>query len=84
MPEEIVVHVDLDKMTIGDLETLEQTASMSEPGGIGTFYGLIDRVATIEGVDNFRELPITKLKDIIAAITGAVNFEDDEGNSEGG
>ncbi len=62
--EELVIRVNLDAMTIGDLETIEKPETLSE---------LIDIFArTVTGIEDVRKLPVKRLRDIGLAILAEI------------
>ena len=61
------VQVNLDELTIGDLELLES-------GSMANILKVFDRLVTIDGVD-YRTLHYTELKRITEAIRDAVQDE---------
>ena len=79
MPKELDITINVDAMRLGDLEVLENVTNMA-PGSVGNFFEMLDRVASINGVDNVRELPLTAMSEIASAITDAVNAVTEEGN----
>jgi hypothetical protein len=85
MAQEIRIEVDIDKMELGDLIVLENAAQM-EPGAIGKFLSLVERIAVVEGIDDVRRLPIRALKTLVEAVVDAVTeaAEGEEGNSDSG
>lgn len=73
------ITINTDAMTLGDLETLEQVVNM-ESGAIGKFFGMLERISNIGDADDIRDLPLSSLSDVAAAITDAVNKAAQEGN----
>jgi hypothetical protein len=85
MVQEISIVVDVDKMELEDLVTLEDAAQM-KTGSLSKFLDLVERVATVEGIENIRKLPIRHLNVLVEAMADAVNeaAEGEEGNSDSG
>lgn len=65
----VKVTIDPDKLLFGDLEILEKA---SAGGGMTEFIALIERVATVEGVDDVRKVPLSQFKEIIGALNAAM------------
>lgn len=68
---DLKIHVNIDALTIGDLETLEK------PQGTGAMIDVLQHVTV--GVD-IRKLPISRLKDISDAIMAAIREMQDSKN----
>lgn len=79
MAKKFTVEIDPDAMRIGDLEVIDNLTARTS-GAIGPFFEMLERVATFEGVDDFRTLPMTALSEIAAAIGDAVGDASNEGN----
>jgi len=70
-PEALEMNVNLDMLTWGDLADLESTASAAEQ---------IDLLQPAVDVD-LRQLPVTKIRQAIAAIIAAIQGEMNEKNA---
>jgi hypothetical protein len=77
--QKYTVEIDPEAMRIGDLEVIDNLTA-NATGSIAPFFEMLDRVATFEGVDDFRDLPLGALKDIAGAIGSAVGDASEEGN----
>lgn len=78
MAKKYTLTIDPEKMRIGDLEVIDNLVARAS-GAISPFFDMLDRVAVFEGVDDFRELPLTELRNIAEKIGDAVG-EGSEGN----
>ena len=68
------IKINLDNLTIGDLELMDQAARGEIP--MAELVDLLDRV--VEG--GVRHLPLTALKDIVAALNAEVERLTNPGN----
>lgn len=83
MAKEFTVKIDPDKMRLGDLEVIDNIIA-HPTGSVGPFFEMLERVATFEGIKDFRSLPLSALGQVAAAIGDAVGAASEGGNSEGG
>jgi hypothetical protein len=74
------VVVDIDQMTIGDLELLDDFRRKPEDVDMAQVNDLLDKVTP--GTD-VRKLPITSFSPLVEAITSAINM-DATGQDESG
>lgn len=66
MPEVVKIEIDLDKMTIGDLETLDKAgAGKLGPAALVEF---LDRLV----IGGARQLPFTQLSAVVKAVGEAI------------
>ena len=79
MPE-FEISIDLDKMTLDDLEALNQ----AEDGEFRPFLEMLDRAATVKARDGelipARKLPLAMIKDVVGQVNAAIMAVADEGN----
>lgn len=71
------ITIDIEKMTIGDLELLDRAGRSDLPAS--ELVAFLDRVT----LDDVRLLPITMLPEIVKALTSAVDTLADPETAEG-
>ena len=66
--QEVRVHVDVQELTLGDLELLEEFQTGGKLDSVQGFVALLERIARVEGVNSVRELKVRHLQQVGAAI----------------
>lgn len=70
----LTIHVD--RMTLGDLEVLEDART----GKFREYLDLLDRVATLEGLESVRMIPLADLRAITAHLVDSISDTGNSGN----
>lgn len=70
--QEVRIHIDVQEMTLGDLELLEEFQAGGRPDSVKGFVALLERIAVVEGVPSARQLKVRDLRKIGEAIQAGV------------